>query len=222
MAKPFWASVRVEMLGELALSDVGNEADMGAGRLHRPATIENAEMAAIPGAAKQGREVTLGLAHGMERGGEFFREQEQAPVGGWLLIAQSIDKPIRNQASVGDAGLDPRSIDFREEAADLLPAGAFAGLAGFADQHDEEVETMAGGVDHAVRAGADQVAEGSEQLEQNGGGLGLSVRCKGADGESGQPIESGFAEGGPGGRRGWGRRSGVVGVQVRLRLRLNA
>ena len=85
----------VEMLGELALSDVGNEADMGTGRLHRPASIEGAEMAAIPGAAEQGREVAPGPAHGMERGGEFFREQEQAPVGGRLLIAQSIDKPIR-------------------------------------------------------------------------------------------------------------------------------
>ena len=84
---------------------------------------------------------------------------------------------------------------------------------------------MAGGVDHAVRARADQVAEGGEQLEENGGGLGLSVRGQGADGESGEAVESGFAKCGAGwrtgwgGLTGWGRRSGV-GVRLRLRPRL--
>ncbi len=124
----------VEMLGELALGDVGNERDMGGGRLHWPAAIEGAEMAGIPGAAEQGREVAPGPPHGMERGGEFLREHEEAPIGGRLLIAQSIDKATRGQASGGDAGIDPRPIDCREEAADLVPTGPLAGLTGFADQ----------------------------------------------------------------------------------------
>ena len=44
----------VERLGELALGDMGNEADMGAGRLEWVMTIEGAEMAGIPGTAEQG------------------------------------------------------------------------------------------------------------------------------------------------------------------------
>jgi hypothetical protein len=111
-----------------------------------------------------------------------FREGEEAPVGGWLLIAQSIDEANRRQAGGGDAVGDPIMIDFREEAADLVPAGALASFAGLADQHDEEVETMAGGIDHAMGSGASCVAKGGEQLEENGGGMGLSVRSDSANG----------------------------------------
>ena len=53
---------------------------------------------------------------------------------------------------------------------------------------------MAGGVDHAVGAAADQVAEGGEELEENGGGVGLGVRGDGADGESGEAVKGGFAQ----------------------------
>jgi hypothetical protein len=49
----------VEILCEFALRDVGDEADMGAGCLDGLAAIEGAEIATIPGATEQGREVTL-------------------------------------------------------------------------------------------------------------------------------------------------------------------
>ena len=53
---------------------------------------------------------------------------------------------------------------------------------------------LAGGADHAVRAGADHVAKRGEQLQQNGLGLGLGVRSQGAHGFSGESIERVFVE----------------------------
>ncbi len=89
-----------------------------------------------------------------------------------------------------------------EEAGDLTPAGAFAGLAGFADQDDEEVEAVAGGADGAVRRGAEDVAEGGEELQEDSRGVGLGVRSEAADNEAGQAVESRFSEGGRLGRGG--------------------
>ena len=185
---------RVEILCELALRDVGDQADMRAGCLDGVETIERAEIAAIPGATEQGREVTLVTPQGMENGGEFFREREQAAVRGRLLIAQSIDKGSGRQASGGDAFGDPGMIDFSEEAADLVPACPLAGLAGFADQHHEKVETMAGSIDHAVGRGANGIAERGQQLEEDGGGMGLGVRGQGAYGHPRDAVECGLAE----------------------------
>jgi hypothetical protein len=73
-------------------------------------------------------------------------------------------------------------IDFSEEAADLVPACSLAGLAGFADQHHEKVETVPGSIDHAVGSGASGIAEGGQKLEENGGGWSLGVRGQGAYG----------------------------------------
>ena len=98
------------------------------------------------------------------------------------------------QASGGDAFGDPRAIDFGEEAADLVPAGSLASLAGFADQHDEEVETMAGGIDHAVGRGTNGIAERGQQLEEDGGGMGFAVRGQAAYGQPGDAVECGIAE----------------------------
>src|SRR5271165_7075713 len=66
----------VEILCEFALRDVGDQADMRACCLDGVETMERAEIATIPGATKQGREVALGTPQGMENGGEFFRERE--------------------------------------------------------------------------------------------------------------------------------------------------
>jgi hypothetical protein len=46
-----------------------------------------------------------------------------------------------------------------------------------------------GGADHAVWAGANDVAKGGEQLQENGFGLGLGVRGQGAHGQAGQAIQ---------------------------------
>jgi hypothetical protein len=61
-----------------------------------------------------------------------------------------------------------------------------------------------------VRAGAKDVAEGGEQLQENGLGLGLGVRGQGAYGFPGEAIERELLEYGFQGVL--GRTRGVVGV----------
>jgi len=122
----------------------------------------------------------------LQDGGKLLREGEEAAVigtvGGRLLIAQGINQARLRETRGGDAGVEPRAIDFGEEAGDLVPAGSLAALAGFAYQHHEEIEAMARGTDHAVGAGADYVAKDGEKLKENRGGGRLSVRSHGADG----------------------------------------
>src|SRR5580704_15088280 len=149
----------------------------------------------------------------MENGGEFLREGKQAAVRGRLLIAQSEDKGSGRQASGSDTFGDPRAIDFREEAADLVPACSLARLAGFADQHDEKVESMAGSIDHAVGRGTNGIAERGQQLEEDGGGMGFAVRGQAAYGQPRDSVKCGIAEdwirGRTGRWRGARRRAGL-------------
>jgi hypothetical protein len=74
-------------------------------------------------------------------------------------------------AGGGHATRRPEWVGFGEEAGDLAPAGPFAGLTRFADENDEEIEAVTRGTDAAVRGGADEVAEGSQELEEDGGGM---------------------------------------------------
>ena len=99
------------------------------------------------------------------------------------------DEAARGETRGGDTILRPGGIHFGEEPGDVVPTGSLAGLAGFSDEHDKEVQGVAGGADHAVRAGADDVAKGGEQLQEKGLGLGLGVRGQGAHGFSGEAIE---------------------------------
>jgi hypothetical protein len=172
----------VEILGELTLSDVGNEADMGSRGLRVLVHIERREMAAIPRAAEQGRQVPVSSPESMENGGELFGECEKPAVGGRLLITQSIDKAAGGKASVGDAGGEPVSVHLSEETGDVIPAGALPGLAGIAYEDNVEVQTVAGGIDHAVGSATGQVAEGDQKLEEYGGRMSLGVGGDGADG----------------------------------------
>jgi hypothetical protein len=65
---------------------------------------------------------------------------------------------------------------------------------------------VTGGPNHAVRSGADDVAKGGEQLQENGFRLGLGVRGQGANGFSGEAIERVLLEYGVAGVLGLGRR----------------
>lgn len=85
-------------------------------------------------------------------------------------------------------------VDLREEAGDLIPTGALTGFTGIADEDDEEVQTVAGGINEAVGSTADEIAEDGEKLEEQGGWMGFRVRCDGSDGKSGEAIESGWVE----------------------------
>lgn len=184
-----------EILGELPLRDVGNEAGMGSGGLQVLVHIEGRKMPAIPGAAEHGREVPVAALEGVEDGGKLFGEREEPAVGRRLLIAQSVDQAAGSKARSGDAAREPRLVDFREEAGDLTPTGTLAALAGIAYEHDEEIQSVAGGVDHAAGSGADYVAEGSQKLEEDGSRMSLGVGSDGANGESRETVERSFAQG---------------------------
>jgi hypothetical protein len=159
----------------------------------------------------------------MEDGGELFREREKPAVCGRLLIAQSMDQATGRKASAGDVGGEPGLVHLSEETGDLTPAGALAGLAGIAYEHEVEVQTVAGGIDHAVGAATDKVAEDGQKLEENGGGVGLSVGSDGANGESREAMEGGFVQVGirnPSGRGGsqWFWRRYRVGFRRRWKI----
>ena len=130
----------------------------------------------------------------MEHGGEFLGEDEQTPVA-WL-VAHDGYEAAGGETGTGHTTLRPGGIHLGEEACYLVPTGSLAGLAGFSDEHDEEVQGVAGGADHAVGAGADDVAKGGEQLQENGLRLGLGVRSQSADGFSGEAVERVFVEDG--------------------------
>ena len=80
----------IEILCEFALGDVGNEADVSVSCAEWVGAVEHVEVAVVPSTAKQGGEMSLGALDGVEDGGEFFGYREQAAVGEWLLIAQSV------------------------------------------------------------------------------------------------------------------------------------
>jgi hypothetical protein len=217
----------VQMLSELMLSDMAHQADMGPGGLHRLVTIHGAEMAAVPGAAEQRRKVTLLPREHVEDRGELLGEHEEAAIGDRLFITQSMDEAASRQTGGGDAVGDPKVIDFGKEAADLAPAGSLAGLAGFAYQDDEEVETVTCGLNRTVRARPDEVAESGEKLQENRGWIGFGVRRDGADDRSGDTVERLRGKAGPGGiaeRRwvwgcDWGSGRGRL---LRLKIKLAA
>ena len=143
-------------LGELALGDVTDEAEMcSAG-------------GAIPGAAQQGGERGAAAAHGVEHGGKFLGECEQTRVA--CLVAHDGKESSGGETGAGHTILRPGGIDFGEELGYLVPTGSLAGLAGFPDEDDEEVEGVAGGADHAVRGGADQVAKAASNCRRRASG----------------------------------------------------
>jgi hypothetical protein len=174
-----------------------------AGGVKELGPVASGEVTAIPSAAEEGGELAVALAEHVENRGKLLGEEEEAAIGGGILIAQRLDDAVGSGTGGGDAARDPKRVDFGEEARDLTPAGSFAGLAGFADQDDEEVEAVTGGADGAVSGGAEDVAEGGEELQENGRGIGLGVRSEAADDEAGQAVECRFSEGG---RFGLGRR----------------
>jgi hypothetical protein len=128
----------------------------------------------------------------VKHGGEFLGEYEQTRVA--CVVAHDASETVGGETGAGHTVFCPGGIHFGEEAGYLVPTGSLAGFAGFSDEHDEEVQSVAGGADHAVRAGADHVAKRGEQLQQNGLGLGLGVRSQGAHGFSGESIERVFVE----------------------------
>ena len=183
----------VERLGEISLGDVADEAEMASTCLYEAVTVEHAQCATIPGAAQQGRELRSAAAHGVQHGGELLGEHQETAIG-CLLAAENADEAACGKTRAGDTILPPGAIHLGEELGDLVPTGPLARLAGFSDQHDKEIQGVTGGPDHTVRSGADDVAKGGEQLQENGFRLGFGVRGLGAHGLPGEAIESVLVE----------------------------
>jgi hypothetical protein len=179
----------------------------------RPLGVEHAQCAVIPGAAKQGRELRPAAAHGVQHGGNFLGEHQETSIA-CLLSRQDGDEAARGKTRAGDTILRPGAIHLGEELGNLVPTGPLASLAGFSDQHDKEIQAVTGGPNHAVRAGADDVAKGGEQLQENGFRLGFGVRGQGAHGLPGETIERVSVEYGlPHGKPG---QAGLLGCRRRF------
>ena len=189
-------------MGELGFCDVTHQADMSRSGLARAAAVEGAKIAAVPGATEQRRELAGFAAEGMEHGCELLTEQEKTAIEDRLLIAQRMEDGSRCGASGGNAARRPERVCFGEEAGDLAPTGPFARLARFADEDNEEIETVARGTDAAVRGWADEVAEGGQELEEDGGRIGFGVW-----GEAGNDATRDTVEG-RGGECQWRGRGG--------------
>jgi hypothetical protein len=152
-----------------------------------------------------------------------------------------MENAVGREAMGGDAVCGPEAVDFGEEGGDLAPACSFSGLARFAYEDNEEIETMTGGADEGMRLGASEVAESGEELQKNGHGISLAVWGQATKGEAGDAIEGGIGQQGRlgGGGFGWGvgrqlgtqsdwlfprlfEREGVHGPVGGLRLRIEA
>jgi hypothetical protein len=113
----------------------------------------------------------------------------------------------------------PERVCFGKEAGNLAPAGPFAGLARFTDEDHEEIETVARGTDAAVRGWADEVAEGGQELEEDGSRIGFGVWGEARNDAARDTVE------GRDGKCGWRQRGGSPwkrdrrrGVLVRVRV----
>jgi hypothetical protein len=62
--------------------------------LQEAVTVEHAQGAAIPGAAKQGRELRPAAAHGVKHGGELLGEHQEAAIA-CLLAPENADEAAR-------------------------------------------------------------------------------------------------------------------------------
>ena len=111
-----------------------------------------------------------------------------------LLIAEGPYEAVGGKAGAVDAGGEPGGVDAGEKIGDEVPASAFTGLAGIADEDDEEVEGVTGGFDHAVGAGPDEIAEGYEELEEKCSGMRFGVGRERVDEVSGGSVEGGLVE----------------------------
>jgi hypothetical protein len=161
--------------------------------------VMSAQVTAVPGAAQQWGELAGLAAEHVNHGCEFFREQEEPAIGGRLLIAQCVQDGAGGGAGGGHTARRPERIGFGKEAGDLAPAGPFAGLARFAYENDEEVEAVTCSTDATVRGGSGEVAEGSQELEEDGGGISLGLWGKCTDEGTGNTVQSRVGQ-----RRRWG------------------
>ncbi len=139
-----------------------------------------------------------------KNGGEFLREQKETAVigrfaggfAGRFAVAERFEDVGGSGANGGDPLPGPGRIGFCEELGNLPPACSFASFAGLADEDDEEIEGMTGGTYESMRVGSDEVAESSEELQEQCGGIRFGMRSQGADDIPGEAMQRWFPQGG--------------------------
>ena len=104
---------------------MGDEAEVRAGGVEGTVAVVHGKIAAIPRAAEERGELAGRAAEHVEHGGELLSEQEEAPIGGWLFIAQSVEDVVGGGASGGDAARYPTRCrhprrDWRSDASLFL------------------------------------------------------------------------------------------------------
>jgi hypothetical protein len=164
---------------------MSDEAEVRSGDAEVAVKVERGEIAIVPGTTEKGRKVSVSALDVMEDGGKLLGEHEETALGGRVLIAESLEESVGGEASGLDTASEPERVDAFEQVRDEVPARAFASFAGIADEDDEEVESVAGGLNHAVRAGADEITEGRQELQQNGGRVSLGVGSEEANDAAG-------------------------------------
>jgi hypothetical protein len=108
---------------------VADEGDVGSGGLKRTAVVKSAEIAGIPGAAKERGKVTVLPPQGVEHAGKLLAEDEEPAVSCGILVSQGVDETVGGEATCGDTAGNPRVVDLGEETGDLTPTCSFAGFA---------------------------------------------------------------------------------------------
>ncbi len=184
----------LEAASEFLLGDVGDEAEVRSGDAEGAVEVEGGEIAVVPGTAQEGREVSVAALDVVEDGGEFLGEGEEAALSGRALIAEGLEEAVGGEAGPVDTGGEPEWVNSFEKVGDEVPTGAFAGFAGVADEDDKEVEGVAGGLNHAVGAGTDEVAEGGQELEEDRSWVGFGVGGQEAHDAAGYSVEGCFVE----------------------------
>ncbi len=91
-----------EMLGQVALGDMTDEAEVRRDGMERVMNVVRREVAAVPGAAEERRELAGLTAELMEHGGELFRKDEAA-AGDGLWITRSVEDAFDRGTADGDA-----------------------------------------------------------------------------------------------------------------------
>ncbi len=84
----------MEMMSQLILGDVTDEADMSTRGLQGTVAMEGAQIAAVPGTAEEWREVTFLARENVKHAGELLGKHEETAVGGSLLITHGVDEAI--------------------------------------------------------------------------------------------------------------------------------
>ena len=139
---------------------------------------------------------TVGLDVAMKEAPDLILRQ--SGVGCLDGLANTVGNGVPGGHAEEEGGTGVAVIPYGEGSLEMGQADDGGGVQGRVDgaetQDDEEIQAVAGGIDHAVGSRADQVAECGQKLEENGGRVGLGMGSDGADGESCETVESGFAQ----------------------------